>query len=96
MVPLGDTNANLDGREADEMVEQAISEEEWERWEKKVTVVSKEAFPYLDMKMYWDNKDLQFAVCNKENQRINYVNQESCHCGSVFKAIPEGVFAQLG
>eukprot|EP00957_Ditylum_brightwellii_P207937 15355193-Ditylum_brightwellii.AAC.1 len=78
------------------MVETAIPEEEWEKWEEKVTVLSKEAFPYLDMKMYWDNKDLWFVVYNKENQRIKYVHRESCYHASVFKAIPEGVFMRLG
>eukprot|EP00957_Ditylum_brightwellii_P190166 14475606-Ditylum_brightwellii.AAC.1 len=72
------------------MVETAIPEEEWDKWEEKVTVVSKEVFPYLDMKMYWDNVNLWFAVYNKENQRIKYVNRERCHCALVFKAIPEG------
>eukprot|EP00957_Ditylum_brightwellii_P053313 4041649-Ditylum_brightwellii.AAC.1 len=36
------------------------------------------------------------SVYNKENQRIKYVNKESCHPASVFKAIPEGVFTRLG
>eukprot|EP00957_Ditylum_brightwellii_P061848 4693551-Ditylum_brightwellii.AAC.2 len=78
------------------MVETVIPEEEWEEWEEKITVVSKEAFPYLDMKMYWDNNNLRFAVYNKENKRIKNVNRESCCCASVFKAILEGIFTRLG
>eukprot|EP00957_Ditylum_brightwellii_P149309 11371323-Ditylum_brightwellii.AAC.1 len=70
--PPSDTNANLDGREVDEMVETAIPKEEWEKWEEKVTMVNKEAFPYLDIKMYWEDMDLQIAVYSKENQRIKY------------------------
>eukprot|EP00957_Ditylum_brightwellii_P092333 7029911-Ditylum_brightwellii.AAC.1 len=82
--------------ESDEMMEPMISEEEWDKWEEKVTVVRKEEFPYLDMKLYGSKQELRFAVYNKENQHIKYVNRESCHCTSVFKAIPEGVFTCLG
>eukprot|EP00957_Ditylum_brightwellii_P106116 8094962-Ditylum_brightwellii.AAC.1 len=46
--------------------------------------------------MYWDNNNLCFTVYNKENQRIKYVNKESCHQALVLKAVPEGVFMQLG
>eukprot|EP00957_Ditylum_brightwellii_P127516 9724571-Ditylum_brightwellii.AAC.1 len=77
-------------------METTIPEEEWDKWEEKVTMVRKEAFPYLDMKLYWDKQDLHLAVYNKENQCIKYVNKESCHCASVFKAIPEGVSTCLG
>eukprot|EP00957_Ditylum_brightwellii_P115290 8791393-Ditylum_brightwellii.AAC.1 len=46
----------------------------------------------------WEEKDkqeLRVAVYNKKNQDIKYVNRESCHRVSVFKAIPEGVFTRL-
>eukprot|EP00957_Ditylum_brightwellii_P180360 13739744-Ditylum_brightwellii.AAC.1 len=65
-----------------------MPEEEWENWEEKVTVMRKTAFPYQDMKMYWAKDDLRFLVHNKESQRIKYVNRESYHRASVFKAIP--------
>eukprot|EP00957_Ditylum_brightwellii_P066444 5044069-Ditylum_brightwellii.AAC.1 len=78
------------------MVETPMPEEEWVKWEEKVTVMSKATFPHLDMKIYWDNDKLCIAVYNKENQRIKYVNKESCHRASVFKAIPKGVFMRLG
>eukprot|EP00957_Ditylum_brightwellii_P102855 7837519-Ditylum_brightwellii.AAC.1 len=47
------------------------------------------------MKLYWEKQELCLAVYNKENQCIKYMNKESCHCASVIKAIPEGVFACL-
>eukprot|EP00957_Ditylum_brightwellii_P114243 8710147-Ditylum_brightwellii.AAC.1 len=43
-------------------METTIPEEEWDMWEEKVTMVRKEAFPYLDMKLYWDKQDLHFTV----------------------------------
>eukprot|EP00957_Ditylum_brightwellii_P082745 6291298-Ditylum_brightwellii.AAC.1 len=48
--PPEETDALLDGEEIDEMMEIMIPEEEWDKWEEKVTVVRLEAFPYLDMK----------------------------------------------
>eukprot|EP00957_Ditylum_brightwellii_P038622 2919404-Ditylum_brightwellii.AAC.1 len=53
--------------------------EEWAKWEERVTVSEKEEFPYLDMKMYWENTTLQFPVYDRENQTIKYVSKESCH-----------------
>eukprot|EP00957_Ditylum_brightwellii_P156211 11890009-Ditylum_brightwellii.AAC.1 len=82
--------------EEDEMKEVEIPEEEWEKWEEKVTVVRNTAFPYLDIKFYWAKNDLHFALYNKKNQQIKYVNKESCHRASVFKAILVGVFTRLG
>eukprot|EP00957_Ditylum_brightwellii_P170441 12973698-Ditylum_brightwellii.AAC.1 len=72
MVPPKETGTPLDGEEIDEMMETTIPEEEWDMWEEKVTMVRKDAFPYLDMKLYWDKQDLRFAVYNKENQCIKY------------------------
>eukprot|EP00957_Ditylum_brightwellii_P046246 3508741-Ditylum_brightwellii.AAC.1 len=77
MVPPEETDALLNGEETDERIETTIPEEEWDKWEEKVTMVRKEAFPYLDLKLYWDKQDLCFVVYNKENQHIKYVNKES-------------------
>eukprot|EP00957_Ditylum_brightwellii_P028786 2174467-Ditylum_brightwellii.AAC.1 len=58
-------------------------------------VIEKDAFPYLDVQMSWKNNNLQFLVYSKENQMITYVNKESYHRTSVFKAVPAGVFTRL-
>eukprot|EP00957_Ditylum_brightwellii_P100423 7654706-Ditylum_brightwellii.AAC.1 len=63
---------------------------EWRRWSEKVKVMKEEAFPYLDMQMSRVNNILQFSVYSKESQTIKYVDKESCHWPSVFKAIPAG------
>eukprot|EP00957_Ditylum_brightwellii_P169602 12909437-Ditylum_brightwellii.AAC.1 len=94
--PPQETDTPLDEVESDEMMETTMPEDMWDKWEEKVTVVRKEEFPYLNIKLYWDKQELCFAVYNKENQHIKYVNKESCHHASVFKAIPEGVFTCLG
>eukprot|EP00957_Ditylum_brightwellii_P148504 11307106-Ditylum_brightwellii.AAC.1 len=39
--------------------------EEWERWREKVKVIKKDAFPYLDMQMSWQNDNLHFSVYSK-------------------------------
>eukprot|EP00957_Ditylum_brightwellii_P121596 9272781-Ditylum_brightwellii.AAC.1 len=39
--------------------------ENWKKWEERVTVVSKEQFPYLDMKMHWEGNDLRFWYTTK-------------------------------
>eukprot|EP00957_Ditylum_brightwellii_P134777 10275506-Ditylum_brightwellii.AAC.1 len=70
--------------------------EEWEKWAERVMVVEKEEFPYLGMKMYWKNKELQFAVHHKENQTIKFVSKDSCNRPSVFKLIPAGFFTCMG
>eukprot|EP00957_Ditylum_brightwellii_P144168 10984833-Ditylum_brightwellii.AAC.1 len=44
----------------------------------------------------WKNDSLRFLVYSKENWMIKYVNKESCHGTSVFKAEPAGVFMRLG
>eukprot|EP00957_Ditylum_brightwellii_P065958 5002050-Ditylum_brightwellii.AAC.1 len=68
--PTGEDDDPLDEMESNEMMEPTIPEDEWDKWEEKLTVVRKEEFPYLDMKLYWDKQELRFAVYNKENQRI--------------------------
>eukprot|EP00957_Ditylum_brightwellii_P143933 10967634-Ditylum_brightwellii.AAC.1 len=47
--------------EADE----EMTDEAWKKWEERVTVVTKEHIPYLDMKMHWEGEDLQLLVYNK-------------------------------
>eukprot|EP00957_Ditylum_brightwellii_P076586 5820961-Ditylum_brightwellii.AAC.1 len=59
-------------------------------------VVEEAVFSYIDMQMPWLNLQLYFSVCYKKNQTIKYINRESCHCNAVFKAIPEGIFTNLG
>eukprot|EP00957_Ditylum_brightwellii_P161857 12323468-Ditylum_brightwellii.AAC.1 len=78
--------------EEDEMEEVDIPVEEWEMWEEKVTAVSKKTFPCLNMQLFWTREKNCLSVYSKENQQIKYVNKESCHCSSVFKAIPAGFF----
>eukprot|EP00957_Ditylum_brightwellii_P163977 12484836-Ditylum_brightwellii.AAC.1 len=63
---------------------------------KKVKLVAKDAFLYLDMQLSWKKDDLSFSVYHKENQTIKYVNRESCHQTVVFKSIPAGVFTRMG
>ena len=48
------------------------------------------------MQVSWKSDYLHFLVYSKENQTIKYVNKESCHRQSVFKAVPAGVFTRLG
>ena len=63
----------------------------------KVSVVTAEAFPYLDMEMYWDSDEhLSFRVHMKDNQQLKYLNKGSLHTKSCYKAIPEGVYNRLG
>ena len=42
--------------------------EEVPRYSDKITVCRDEAFPYLDLEMYWRNVELQFRVHLKPNQ----------------------------
>ena len=61
-----------------------------------VDIVSTEAFPYLDMEMFWNSQQLQFRVHLKENQKLQYLNKTSMHTNACIKAIPEGVYNRLG
>eukprot|EP00957_Ditylum_brightwellii_P186097 14168439-Ditylum_brightwellii.AAC.1 len=72
------------------------ADEEWRKWKKKVKLVDKDAFSYLDMQLQWRDDELSFAVYHKKNQTIKYVNCKSCHQTAVFKAIPVGVFTHMG
>eukprot|EP00957_Ditylum_brightwellii_P122344 9329470-Ditylum_brightwellii.AAC.1 len=56
-----------------------LPDEEWRKWKKKVKLVDKNVFPYLDMHLQWKDNNLSFAVYHKKNQTIKYVNHESCH-----------------
>jgi len=63
---------------------------------KMITMIKEKYFPYLDMEMYWDNLDrLKFQVHLKPNQVLKYLNSDSTHLPSVFRAIPSGVLSRL-
>ena len=58
----------------------------------KLTIVKDKYLPYLDMEMYWnDRHDLKFRVHMKPNQKLKYLNSDSTHMSSIFRAIPSGV-----
>eukprot|EP00957_Ditylum_brightwellii_P096705 7365191-Ditylum_brightwellii.AAC.1 len=69
-------------------VDEEIPTEEWNFWAEKFTIIDDNSFPYLDMQLSWKQDNLCFLVYIKENQTIKYVRKESCHCQSVFKAVP--------
>ena len=49
------------------------------------------------MEIYWNNaKELKFQVHRKPNQKLKYLNSNSTHFPSTFKAIPSGVLKRLG
>ena len=63
---------------------------------KTISTVYAKYFPYLDMEVFWNNDDeLNFKVHMKENQKLKYLNRDSTHRNSCFKAIPWGVFGRL-
>ena len=63
---------------------------------KKLTIIKDTHFPYLDMEMYWNKRDeLKFQVHMKPNQKLKYLNADSTHLPSTFKAIPSGVSNRL-
>eukprot|EP00957_Ditylum_brightwellii_P211371 15366100-Ditylum_brightwellii.AAC.2 len=64
-----------------------------EKWMKRVKLCTKIAFPFLDMKMMWDNMGfLQFGVYHKEGQAIKCVDCSSCHRPCTFKSIASRVY----
>eukprot|EP00957_Ditylum_brightwellii_P055521 4207616-Ditylum_brightwellii.AAC.1 len=68
-----------------------------EKWLKRVKLCKKNAFPFLDMKMMWDDQGfLQFGVHHKEGQAIKYVDCSSCHRPCTLKSIASGIYLQLG
>eukprot|EP00957_Ditylum_brightwellii_P040488 3064155-Ditylum_brightwellii.AAC.1 len=65
-------------------------------WLERVELVNTRHFPLFAMKMIRNSKMLEFSVYPKENQQLKYLNKESCHRTTAFKAIPTGVFTRLG
>ena len=62
----------------------------------EVTVEKSDRFPYLDMELCWSPEgELIFGVHLKPNQALKYLNAESSHTASVFKAVPHGVIDRL-
>ena len=62
-----------------------------------ITMINEKYFPYLDMEMSWNkSNELIFRVHLKPNQKLKYMNSDSTHLPSTFKAIPQGVLARLG
>ena len=58
-----------------------------------VQIVTKDEFPFLDIKMSWSLEgDLQFGVFRKKGQQLKYVGKESTHTPGTLCAIPSGVF----
>jgi len=62
---------------------------------KFVTICTDDAFPYLDMELYWRDDDLKFKVHLKPNQKLKYLNKGSRHTSPCFKSIPSGVIRRL-
>lgn len=61
---------------------------------KRSTLVKDTHFSYLDIEMYWNLRDkLKFKVHMKP--KLKYLNNDSTHLPSVFRAIPSGVFNRL-
>jgi hypothetical protein len=61
-----------------------------------VSTFNGQAFPYLDMEMFWNRSGaLNFKVHLKDNQRLQYLNRGSTHTRAVFAAIPHGVLGRL-
>ena len=62
----------------------------------KLTIITDKYFPYLDMEMYWNDRNhLKFQVHMKPNQKLKYMNGDSTHMPSTFRAIPSGVLGRL-
>eukprot|EP00957_Ditylum_brightwellii_P195489 14894987-Ditylum_brightwellii.AAC.1 len=64
-----------------------------EKWLRRAKLCTKNAFPFLDMKMMWDNMGfLHFGVYHKEGQAIKYIYCSRCHRPCTFKSIALGVY----
>ena len=61
----------------------------------KVSSVSENAFPFLDMELFWRNGELAFRVHKKPNQQLKYLNLDSTHPSATSKAIPHGFCLRL-
>ena len=58
--------------------------------------MTKEDFPFLDMKMSWSPEGyLQFGVFRNKVQQLKYVGKESTHTPGTLRAIPSRVFNRL-
>ena len=69
---------------------------ESEKANKSITINPNTFFPFLDMKLSWDEKNsLNFGVYLKPNQELKYLNKGSAHTPSCFKAITTGVIKRL-
>ena len=53
------------------------------------------AFPFLDMELFWKNGELAFCVHKKPNQQLKYLNSDSTHPSATSKEIQHGVFPFL-
>ena len=59
-------------------------------------MVTDKVFPLLDLELFWDDRGkLEFQVHQKKNQVLKYLNKESTHTKSTFKAISNGVINRL-
>ena len=64
--------------------------------EDRVQTVTKDEFPFLDMKMKWTPEgELNFSVCIKAGQQLKYVGKESTLTPSTLCTIPSGVLNRL-
>eukprot|EP00957_Ditylum_brightwellii_P123113 9386855-Ditylum_brightwellii.AAC.1 len=62
-----------------------------------MTVIYKQAFPFLDMEMRWHEKsrEMRFSVFWNPNQALKYVDKASVHRPTTFKSIVSGGFTYL-
>ena len=64
--------------------------------EDRVQIVTKDEFPFLDMKMRWTPEgEVHFGVLRKAGHQLKYVGKESTHIPGTLRAIPSGVFNRL-
>ena len=62
----------------------------------KVDEIKTNEFPYLDMKLFWnDERTLECQVYRKPNQRLKYLKKGSVHAPYTFAAIPHGIIRCL-
>ena len=67
--------------------------EEVPRYSDKITICRNDAFPYLDLEMYWRQDELQFRVHLNPNQVLKNLNKDSAHTKATFQAILMVYFA---
>ena len=64
--------------------------------EDRVQTVTKDEFPFLEMKMKWTPEgELNFSVFRKAGQKLKYVGKESTHTPGTLRAISSGVLDRL-